>query len=176
MEDKRVQNMSGVIIDDNRVENEKIADHLKNIGGIFAKYFKCTLIDSLIIGIANFIFMMIMGMPHGILISVVVGLTNIVPNIGPVFGAIIGAAILVFYNIKFALAFLIFTVILQILDSLVIKPKLYGESFGMSGVVTLIAMFIGGGIFGIPGMILVVPVVAIAQYLYKNVYKPHKNR
>ncbi len=154
---------------------KEIIEHIKNIGEIIVKYFKCTLIDSAIIGVVNFIFMMITSMPHSILISFIMAFTNIVPNIGPVFGAIIGGIILMFYDTTQAIWFLVFTVILQAIDGLIIKPKLFGDSFGVSGVVMLIAMLIGGGVFGIVGMIFVVPVVAIAQYFYKKVYLPHKN-
>ncbi|MCR5771741.1 MAG: AI-2E family transporter [Butyrivibrio sp.] len=157
-------------------KNEKIINHLKNIFGIIKTYFKCSLIDSLIIGVANFVFMFVMSMPHSILISIIAGITNIIPNVGPVIGAAIGGVILMFYDTKLALCFLAFTVILQILDGLIIKPKLFGESFGISGIWMFIAMLVGGGVFGVVGMILVVPVVAIVQYLYKNVYLQYKKR
>lgn len=152
-----------------------ITKHTKNIIDIVVKYFKCTILDSLIIGVVNFIFMAVLGMPHAILISIVMAITNIIPNIGPVFGAIIGGAILMFYNTDQALWFLIFTVILQAIDGILLKPKLYGNSFGISGIWMLIAMVLGGGIFGVVGMVLVVPVVAIVQYLYKNVFSKHKD-
>ncbi len=153
-----------------------ISDHLKNIVGIIGKYFKYSLIDSLIIGVANFVFMLVTSMPHSILISVIMGVTNIIPNVGPVIGAIIGAVILMFYDAKYVLWFLIFTVILQALDAVFIKPKLFGSSFGVSGLWMLIAMLVGGGLFGVVGMVLVVPVVAIVQYLYKNVYLPYQKK
>jgi len=154
---------------------EKIINHLKNILGIIKKYFKCSLIDSLIVGALNMILMLILGMPHSILISIIVGITNIIPSIGPVIGAAIGGVILMFYDTKLALWFLVIAVVIQILDSLIIKPKLFGQSFGISGIWMFIALFIGGGVFGVAGMILVVPVIAIVQYLYKNVYIPYRN-
>ncbi len=151
-----------------------LKNHIKNIVGIFAKYFKYSFIDSLIIGICNMIFMLIMGMPHSILISVIIAITNIIPNVGPVIGAVFGGVILMFYDTKMALWFLIFTIVIQIADGLVIKPKLFGDSFGISGIVMLVAMLIGGGVFGVVGMVLVVPVIAIVKYLYKNVYLSNK--
>lgn len=155
---------------------EKIQTHLKNIWEIIVKYFKCTMIDSLIIGVVNYVFMLILGMPHSILISIIMGITNIIPNVGPVIGGAIGGIILMFYNSDQALWFLIFTVVLQAIDGIIIKPKLYGESFGISGLWMLVAMLVGGGIFGVVGLVLIVPIVAIAQYLYKNVYLPYKNK
>ncbi|MCR5032213.1 MAG: AI-2E family transporter [Lachnospiraceae bacterium] len=150
------------------------SEHLKNILGIITKYFKWTLIDSAIIAVVNAAVMVFLKMPHSILISVIMGITNIIPNVGPVIGAVVGGVILMFYDVKQALWFLILTVILQIVDGLWLKPKLFGESFGISGVWMLIAMVVGGGIFGVVGMVLVVPVVAIVQYLYKKVYLPWK--
>ncbi|MBQ7636305.1 MAG: AI-2E family transporter [Lachnospiraceae bacterium] len=157
------------IEDNNR--KKTLSDHVRNIFGIVVKYFKFSLIDSVIIGVANYVFMWLMHMPHGILISIIIGITNLIPNVGPVAGAIVGGVILMFYEVKQALWFLLFTVVLQILDSLLIKPKLFGKSFGVSGIVMLLAMLVGGGVFGIVGMILVVPAVAIIQYLYKNVLR-----
>lgn len=154
---------------------EKIIMHIKNIIGIVLKYLKYSIIDGIIIAVANYIFMLYMEMPWKIGISILMGVTNLIPNVGPVVGAIIGGVVLAFYDIKQALWFLGFTVIIQIIDGLIIKPKLFGDSFGISGIWMLIAMIVGGGVFGILGIIFVVPVVAIGQYLIKNVWLPHKH-
>ena len=156
------------------MDKEKIITHIKNIFGIIVNYLKCSIIDGFIVGAVNFIFMYFMEMPWKMGISILMGITNLVPNFGPVVGAIIGGAVLAFYDVKLALWFLGFTVVLQTIDGLFIKPKLFGESFGISGVVMLIAMIIGGVLFGFWGMIFVVPVVAIARYLIKNVFLPKK--
>ena len=150
--------------------------HFKNILEILKKYVISSFIDSLIIGGANFIFMLIMGMPHKILISIVVGLVNIIPNFGPVIGAAFGGILLIFNDIKQTIFFLIFTVILQILDGFLIKPKLFGKSFGISGFLMLIASLAAGAFFGIIGLLLVVPVVAIINYLFKNIILPNINK
>ncbi len=168
--DERIIKMAD--IEDNNSSGKTLSDHIRNIFGIIGKYFKFSLIDSVIIGVANYAFMWFMHMPHGILISIIIGITNLIPNVGPVAGAIVGGTILMFYEVKQALWFLLFTVVLQILDSLLIKPHLFGKSFGVSGIVMLLAMLIGGGVFGILGMILVVPVVAVIQYIYKNILRP----
>ena len=158
------------------MDMDKIITHIKNIIGIIVKYLKYSVIDGIIIGIVNFIFMYVMEMPWKIGISILMGITNLVPNFGPVIGAVIGGIVLAFFDIKQALWFLGFTVILQTIDGLFIKPKLFGDSFGISGVVMLIAMIIGGAVFGIFGMIFVVPVVAIAKYLIKDVLLPNKHK
>ena len=153
---------------------EELRVHAKNIGGIVVEYLRGTAIDSLIIFVINLIFMLVMKMPFSILISIVVGITNFIPTFGPVLGGLFGGVILVFYDPKMAMWFLIFTVVLQLVDGFFIKPKIFGKSFEISSVLMLIVMLIGGGLFGIPGMILCVPVVAIADYLFKKVYLPSK--
>lgn len=148
---------------------DKLITHIKNIIGIIVTYFKCSLIDGIIIGVANFAFMYFMEMPWKIAISIIMGVTNLIPNVGPVIGALVGGVILAFYDMKLVLYFLIFTIIIQVIDGLIIKPKIFGDSFGISGVWMLIAMIVGGGVFGVIGMVLVVPVIAIAKYLYKSI-------
>ncbi|SFN97961.1 protein of unknown function DUF20 [Pseudobutyrivibrio sp. UC1225] len=155
---------------------ENLLTHIKNIIGIIVKYLKYSVIDGIIIGAANYTFMYFMEMPWKIAISILMGVTNLVPNFGPVVGAIIGGVVLAISDVKQALCFLGFTVVLQTVDGLFIKPKLFGDSFGISGVFMLIAMIVGGGLFGIFGMIFVVPVVAIAKYLIKDVLLPNKNK
>ncbi len=155
---------------------DELKVHLKNIGGILIEYLKGTGIDSLIIAVINLIFMLILKMPFAILISVVVGITNFIPTFGPVLGALFGGVILIFYDPKLAIWFLIFTVVLQLVDGFFIKPKIFGKSFEMSSLLMLVVMIIGGGLFGVAGMILCVPVVAIIDYLYKNVYLPQKSK
>ena len=156
------------------MDMEKILTHIKNILVIILKYLKYSVIDGIIIGVVNFIFMYFMEMPWKIAISILMGVTNLVPNFGPIVGAVIGGIVLAISDVKQALWFLGFTVVLQTIDGLFIKPKLFGDSFGISGVIMLIAMIIGGGLFGILGMIFVVPVVAVARYLIKDVLMSDK--
>ncbi|MCR5415272.1 MAG: AI-2E family transporter [Pseudobutyrivibrio sp.] len=161
---------------ESKSNKEKIITHIKNIIGIFLKYLKYSVIDGIIIAVANYIFMLYMKMPWKIGISILMGITNLIPSVGPVAGAIVGGVVLAFYDIKQALWFLAFTAIFQTIDGLIIKPKLFGDSFGISGVWMLIAMIVGGGVFGVLGIIFVVPVVAIGKYLIKNVYLPYKHK
>lgn len=153
---------------------ESIAYHIKNIVAIMVKYLKCTAIDSVLVGVINLVFMLLMKMPFAILISVVVLITNFIPNLGAVLSAVIGGVILCFNEPKMAMWFLIFTAVLQAIDGMFIKPKIYGKSFGMSGIMTLIVMLIGGGLFGVWGMIFSLPVVTIAGYIYENIILPTK--
>ena len=94
----------------------------------------------------------------------------------PLVGAVIGAFILLMVNPLHALIFLIFTIILQALDAWVIKPKLFGNSFGIPGLFILIAVVIGGRMFGVIGIVLAIPLVAIADYTYRDLLIPRLER
>ena len=127
---------------------------------IFTQYIGCNIIDALIIGISNAIFMLILGMPYVPLVSFVVGIANLIPTFGPIIGGAIGALVLVLVKPSYALWFLIFTVGIQILDAYVIKPRLFSSSIGLAPVWTLVAITVGGNLFGIIGILLAIPVAA----------------
>lgn len=136
---------------------------------ILLKYIKGNLLEALIVGVGNSIFMMIAQMPYVLLISIVVGVTNLAPTFGPIVGAIIGSLILVLVNPVYALAFLIFTVIIQTIDGYIIKPKLFGETLGVSPLLILIMIILGGRILGVVGILIAIPVAAIAQYTWNEI-------
>ena len=137
----------------------------KRFNSIFTKYIYCEFIDAGIVGVANYIFMVIMGMPYAIVVSLVVGVTNLVPTFGPIVGAVIGGIILLLANPINALWFLIFTIILQTIDGYVIKPKLFGDVLNVPGIVILISIIVFGRIFGIFGIFLSIPLAAIIVYI-----------
>ena len=112
--------------------------------------------------------MSICRMDYAALISVIVGLTNLAPTFGPLAGAVIGVFFLVFVNPWFALWFLIFTAILQTLDGYIIKPKLFGNTLGVSSLWILISIIVLGRMFGIPGILLAIPFAAIIDFVYKD--------
>lgn len=128
---------------------------------IFLSYIGGNLLDSLIVGVANYIFMLIMGMPYALLITAIVAVTNLIPNFGPFIGAVPSALILLLVDPWDAVWFIIFTVILQFLDGNVIKPLLFSDSTGLRPVWVLVAIIVGGGVMGIIGMLIGVPIFAI---------------
>lgn len=144
------------------------ADFLRKCNNILIRYIIFDLLDGLIIGVSNMVFMVITGMPYGVLLSVVVGVTNLAPTFGPIVGGAIGAFILVLVNPWYALWFLIFTVILQTVDGYILKPKLFGGSLGVPPVWVLISIIVGGRIFGIIGVLLAIPFAAIVDYIYES--------
>ncbi len=123
------------------------------------------LLDSLIIGILCFICMSIMKMEFVALISVIIGVTNIIPFFGPFFGAIPSAFLLLITAPKQVIPFVIFVLILQQFDGNILGPKILGDSTGLTPFWVMFAIFVGGGLFGFGGMVLGVPVFAVIYAL-----------
>ncbi len=142
------------------------------------------LLDSLIIGILCFICMSIMKMEFVALISVIVGVTNIIPFFGPFFGAIPSAFLLLITAPKQVIPFVIFILILQQFDGNILGPKILGDSTGLTPFWVMFAIFVGGGLFGFAGMVLGVPVFAVlyaliselVAYLLKRKRLSHRTR
>ena len=135
---------------------------------ILVQYIAFDIMDGLIIGILNWIFMLIMKMPYVAIISVIVGVTNLAPTFGPMVGAVMGAFILVLVNPWNALWFLLFTVVLQTFDGYILKPRLFGESLGVPAVWILISIIIGGRFIGVIGILLAIPFAAIVDFIYHD--------
>ena len=135
---------------------------------ILIRYIAFDIIDGIIVGVANLIFMSVAGMPYSVLISLVVGITNLAPTFGPIVGGIIGGFILVLVNPFYALWFIIFTVILQTIDGYILKPKLFGGRLGVPRVWILISIIVGSRILGVAGILLAIPFAAIVDFIYHD--------
>lgn len=135
---------------------------------IMTTYVVSNIIDGIIIGIANAIFMMVTGTPYLVLISVVVGVTNLLPTFGPFIGAFIGGLILLFASPHSVIPFLVFTLALQLCDGYVIKPKLFGGALGIAGVWITLGIIVGAKLFGFLGVLLAAPVVAIISFVLEG--------
>ncbi|RKM62275.1 AI-2E family transporter [Butyrivibrio sp. CB08] len=146
----------------------KWGDFLNRCNDILIRYIGVDVVDGIVVGIVNFLFMIIMRMPYAALISVIVGVTNLAPTFGPIVGAAIGGFILVLINPWQALWFLIFTIILQTIDGYVLKPRLFGESLGVSALMILISIIIGGRLFGVIGILFAIPFAAIIDFVWKD--------
>ena len=144
-------------------------DFIRRCNEIMIRYITFDLIDGIIVGFANFLFMIIAGMPYSVLISVIVGVTNLAPTFGPIVGAIIGGFILVLVNPWYGLWFIIFTIVLQTLDGYVLKPRLFGESLGVSPLMILVAIILGGRLFGVAGVLLAIPFAAIFDFTWRDI-------
>ena len=139
----------------------------RRVDYIFSGFVRGKLLDSLIIGILCFIGCSILNMPYTPLISVVVGVTNVIPFFGPFLGAIPSALLILLVSPLQCLYFVLFILLLQQLDGNVIGPKILGGSTGISSLWVIIAILIGGGFGGVLGMFLGVPIFACLQVLVR---------
>lgn len=133
---------------------------------IFSGFVRGKLLDSLIIGILCFISCSILKFPYTPLVSVIVGITNIIPFFGPFLGAVPSAFLILLVSPMKALYFLLFILVLQQLDGNVIGPKILGDTTGLSSLWVIIAILVGGSFFGLPGMFFGVPVCACLYSLF----------
>ena len=138
---------------------------------LFSSFVVGKFIDSSIIGVLCFILMTILRLPYGLLISVIVGVTNMIPYFGPFIGAIPGILILLLISPVKALIFAILILVLQQFDGLILGPKILGDSTGLKPLWIIVAITIGGSIAGVLGMFLGVPVIAFLRYLLDRLLK-----
>ena len=134
----------------------------------FIGFLSGKVLDSLIIGVLTFIVLSIMKMPYTVLISIIVGITNIIPFFGPWFGAIPSLFILVMINPKYALYFLIFIIILQQFDGNFLGPKILSQTTGITTFWIISSITLFSGFFGVPGMLIAVPVTAVIFALFNR--------
>ncbi len=139
---------------------------------IFGGYVIGKLLDALIVGVITYFFMLIANLPYAALVSALVGVTNVIPFFGPLIGMIPSALLLVLDKPVNALIFIIFSLILQQIDGNIIENRILGEKLGISDFWVLVAILLFGGIFGIVGMLLGVPVFVVIYSLLAD----HINR
>ena len=149
----------------------EMADEIFELGTIsnetFGGFINGKIIDSIIMGILCFAAMSLLGLPLPMLVSVVVGVTNIIPFFGPFIGAIPSGIILLIIEPVAALKFVIMILVLQQIDGNIIGPKILGKTTKLASFWVMFAIIVSGGLFGFVGMILGVPVFAII-YTYAS--------
>lgn len=134
---------------------------------IFGGFIIGKIIDSIIIGILCFVGTSILNMPYAMLVSVIVGVTNVIPFFGPYIGAIPSAILIALTNPVKGIYFLIFILLLQQFDGNILGPKILGNSTGLSAFWVIVSILLGGGLFGIVGMLFGVPTFAVIYYVIK---------
>lgn len=150
---------------------KKVEHFLQNChraNDIFVGFINGKLIDSAIMGVLCFLLCSILSIPYAPLISVVIGVTNVIPFFGPLVGAIPSVMLLIIINPWAALRFGIMIIALQQFDGNILGPKILGNSTGLSAIWVLVAIVVGGGLFGFPGMLLGVPTFAVIYMLTKD--------
>lgn len=141
----------------------------ENIG----KYFTGKIIDSAIVGLISGIGLQLIGSPYSLLFGVLMGVTNLIPYFGPVIGMTPVVLINIFYNPSIAIFSLVYLMLVQQIEIAFIEPKIVGGQLGLSPFLTILAVTIGGGFFGIPGMILSVPIMGVIK-IYLNKFFDYK--
>ncbi len=136
---------------------------------IFAGFIIGKILDSLIIGVICYVCMLIFGIEYPLLISVIVGVTNVIPFFGPYFGAIPSILFLLLVNPMSALWFGIFIIILQQIDGNIIGPLILGDHVGLSAFWIMLSITVGGGLFGFAGMVLSVPTFALIYAIVRTI-------
>ena len=146
----------------------KLLDGLQFTDRTFIGFLNGKLLDSAIIGVICYIFCAIVNMPYALLVSVMVGVTNIIPFFGPFIGAVPSVIIILMVSPPKALVFILFVIILQQVDGNFIGPKILGSSVGINGFWVMFAIVMGAGLFGFWGMLLGVPVFVVIYTTVNN--------
>lgn len=144
----------------------KLLEEGRYVHHVFGGFIIGKLLDSLIIGIMSFVLLNVMKMPYVLLISVIIGVTNVIPFFGPFIGAIPSAFLILLVSPLKCLYFVIFVLLLQQFDGNILGPKILGDSTGLSSFWVLFSILLFGGVLGFAGMIIGVPTFAV---LYKLV-------
>lgn len=145
----------------------KILAGVRETDRIFGGFINAKIVDSIIIGILCYIAMWILKLPYTMLISVIVGVTNVIPFFGPFIGAIPAAVLVFFVNPMQCVVFIILIVVLQQLDGNIIGPLILGDSIGISGFWIIVSISVGASMFGLPGMLFGVPICACLYQLLR---------
>ena len=153
-----------------------IEDEARFADKIFNGFFMGKIVDSLIVGVICFVCCLLMGFEAPLLIAVIVGVTNIIPFFGPFIGAVPCTLLLLLENPTHCAMFLVFVIILQQLDGNVIGPKILGDSTGLPALWVMFGILLFGGLWGVVGMLIGVPLTALAydivkQLTYKGIRK-----
>lgn len=146
------------------------------INSYLGGFIKGKLLDSLIIGLICMVFTAITEMPYAMLVSVVIGVTNIIPFFGPFIGAIPTAILILMVSPIQCVYFIIFILILQQFDGNILGPKILGDTTHLSSFWVLFAILLFGGVFGVVGMVVGVPIFAFfyqlaAEWVHKRLKK-----
>ena len=147
---------------------ERAEHYAKLTDRTFGGFINGKLLDSLIIGILCYILMKVFKMPYASLISMIIGITNIIPFFGPFIGAIPSTFFILIADPKMTIWFVLMILLLQQLDGNLIGPKILGNFVGLSPLWTIIAITIMGGLFGVFGMFFGVPIFAVIYAVVKE--------
>lgn len=144
----------------------RVLSWLSKSNKVFSGFINGKLLDSLIIGVLCFVGTTVLGIPYALLVSVIVGVTNVIPVFGPYIGGVPAAILVTIASPIKGLYFIIFVILLQALDGNFIGPKILGDKTGLSNFWVMFAIVVGGGLFSVLGMLVGVPVFAVIYYAF----------
>lgn len=147
---------------------EKVMEIARLSRQSFASFITGQLIEACILGGLCFVGMLIFGFPYASVVSVLVGVTALIPMFGAWIGGGISAILIVMVDPMKALLFLIFIVVLQQLEGNLIYPKVVGKSIGLPGLLVLVAVIVGGNLFSVAGILVSVPLCSVLYTLFKE--------
>ncbi|MBC8061629.1 MAG: AI-2E family transporter [Clostridiaceae bacterium] len=140
----------------------------KIVNTTFNKYFIGKMIDSIIFGIITFIGFFILKIPYALPFSLVIGVTNMIPYFGNIIGMVPAAVITIFFSPIKSVELVLFIITLSNIDGWFISPKIIGDKVGLSPLLIILGIVLGGGLFGILGMLLGVPTIALIKTLLED--------
>lgn len=146
----------------------KINEYTRLTLDSFTNFIAGQVTEAIIIGVLCFLGMSAIEFDYAVMISVIVGVTNVVPIVGPIIGAVPSTLVLLLVEPAQAFGFVIFVIVLQQVESNLIYPRVVGNSVGLPPLWTLLAVIIGGGLFGILGMILGIPVLSVIYIILRD--------
>lgn len=155
------------------ISNQKTGDYLIDLSRLSSsmvhRFILGKMLDSFIIGVICYVGMLVLGLSYPLLLSVIVGVTNMIPVFGPFIGAIPGALILLLVDPFQALWFILFIILLQQFDGNFLGPRILGDTMGLPSLWIMFAIIVGGGYFGVVGMFLGVPIFAVIYIISKKI-------
>ncbi|MEG0133182.1 MAG: AI-2E family transporter [Clostridium sp.] len=153
-----------------------VVEVIKTFNSNIGTYIVAKSIDSFFVGLVSFIGLSLIGSKYALLLGILCGITNMIPYFGPIIGMVPTVIINMFYSPSVAIGCLVFLVILQQIEGNIIEPKFVGGKLGLSPILTLLAVTIGGGFFGIIGMVLSVPVMGVIKIYLDKIIEKYKYR
>lgn len=156
--------------------SNKIVELTNRSNDIFGRFVAGKILDSFIVSALTFVILTIFKIPYSILVSFIIGLTNIIPFFGPFIGAVPSFFIILFVSPTKALWFLVIILVIQQIDGNIIGPKILGDSLGISAFWILFSLLISGKLFGFAGMVVGVPLFTVFYSIIKNLVESRLER
>lgn len=147
---------------------DKITEVSFRANKVFRSFVGGQLIEGVILAILCFVGMSVFRMPYAPLVSVIVGITSLVPVLGTYVGVVISAFLILLESFVYAFWFVVFIIVLQQIEGNFIYPRVVGNAIGLSGMWVLLAVTVGGSLFGVLGILLGVPVMAVIYSLFSE--------